>query len=135
MEKFKKFNSTYLLILPGLTTIKFKIYSIKTISSIIHNFILYNDDKIQKNNIIRSCKIIGISINLDGTENYLVKKNSELCEEIIGPDDVINDNDDDIYSEDSSISSDSKSKKNNLEQPKITNYFNKLDDNHMDIEN
>ena len=34
----------------------------------------YNDDKIQKNNIIRSCKIIGISINLDGTENYLVKK-------------------------------------------------------------
>ena len=94
----------------------------------------YNDDKIQKNNIIRSCKIIGISINLDGTENYLVKKNSELCEEIIGPDDVINDNDDDIYSEDSSISSDSKSKKNNLEQPKITNYFNKLDDNHMDIE-
>ena len=94
----------------------------------------YNDDKIQKNNIIRSCKIIGISINLDGTDNYLVKKNSELCEEIIGPDDVINDNDD-IYSEDSSISSDSKSKKNNLEQPKITNYFNKLDDNHMDIEN
>ena len=57
-----------------------------------------------------------------------------MCEEIIGPDDVINDNDD-IYSEDSSISSDSKSKKNNLEQPKITNYFNKLDDNHMDIEN
>ena len=34
----------------------------------------YNDDKIQKNNIIGSCKIIGISINLDGTENYLVKK-------------------------------------------------------------
>ena len=45
----------------------------------------YNDDKIQKNNIIR--------------------RNWELF-----------------------------SKKNNLEQPKITNYFNKLDDNHMDIE-
>ena len=58
-----------------------------------------------------------------------------MCEEIIGPDDVINDNDDDIYSEDSSLSSDSKGKKNNLEQPKITNYFNKLDDNHMDIDN
>ena len=34
----------------------------------------YNEDKIQKNNIIRSFKITGISIKLDGTENYLVKK-------------------------------------------------------------
>ena len=41
----------------------------------------YNEDKIQKNNIIRSFKITGISINLDRTENYLVKKNSELCED------------------------------------------------------
>ena len=61
------------------------------------------DIKIQNNyeiitpcNIINSFKITGISINLNGSEQHLLKKNDEINEEIILPNDVIL-SEDDIY--------------------------------------
>ena len=57
---------------------------------------IWNDDKIITiNNIRTSFKTTGISINLDGSEQHLIKKNNEIWEEIIFPNDVIL-NDDEI---------------------------------------
>jgi len=55
-----------------------------------------NDEIIKPCNTINSFKITGISINLNGSEQHLLKKNDEINEEIILPSDVIL-REDDIY--------------------------------------
>ena len=55
-----------------------------------------NDEIIKPCNTINSFKITGISINLNGSEQHLLKKNDEINEEIILPNDVIL-SEDDIY--------------------------------------
>ena len=54
----------------------------------------YDETKITVDIIKNSFKITGISINLDGSENYLVKKNDEVSVEIIVPDEFLEDNED-----------------------------------------
>jgi hypothetical protein len=49
----------------------------------------YNDDLISWKNIISSFKCTGISVKLDGTEQNLIKKYDDVCNEIILPSDVI----------------------------------------------
>ena len=48
-----------------------------------------NDEIITPCNIINSFKITQISINLNGSEQHLLKKTDEINEEIILPNDVI----------------------------------------------
>ena len=50
---------------------------------------LWNDDtKITKESIIKSFKVTGISVNLDGSEDNLIIHHDEICDEIISPLDV-----------------------------------------------
>lgn len=51
--------------------------------------IQYNEKGITSETIINSFKTTGISVNLDGSEQNLIKKNKYLCDEIILPNDVI----------------------------------------------
>jgi len=51
--------------------------------------IWYNDTLIKQSNIITSFKCTGISIKLDGSEQELVHKHNEICDEIIIPNDVV----------------------------------------------
>ena len=91
----------------------------------------YDDTKITVDIIKNSFKITGISINLDGTENHLVKKNDEVSEEIIVPEEFIEDN------EEEKIENDDKKEKLNKEiseLPKITEYFKKDESNYIDID-
>lgn len=115
-EKLKKYNASYLLIPPGLTRFihpldvsinaPFKKFlhhwdtdyrinhlnrkkpdCFEIIDAIVS--IWYNESSITKEIIIKSFKITGISINLNGSENHLVKKYDDLSEEIIAPDDAL----------------------------------------------
>lgn len=51
--------------------------------------IQFDEKIITPNNIIKSFETTGISINLDGSEQHMVKKNDEIWQEIILPNDVI----------------------------------------------
>ena len=49
----------------------------------------FNDNFISKDLIIKSFKITGISSNLDGLENSIIKHNEEIRKEIIIPNDIL----------------------------------------------
>ena len=70
----------------------------------------YNDDLISQKNIISSFKCTGISVKLDGTEQNLIKKYDDVCDEIILPLDVILN--DDFITEVENIYKDLEEKKN-----------------------
>lgn len=55
------------------------------------NHLLYDDNIITEDIISKSFKTTGISVMLDGSKNYMIKKNEEICEEIIIPSDFIDD--------------------------------------------
>ena len=50
---------------------------------------MYDDEQISLNEIIKLFKVTRISVNLDGSESLVVKKNSQLCDATIIPSDVI----------------------------------------------
>ena len=96
-----------------------------------------NDEIIKPCNTINSFKITGISINLNGSEQHLVKKNDEICEEIILLNDVIlslddkNTNAEDVLNNNNFAK---KKEKNELDN-KITDCYNiTKKDNMMDID-
>ena len=117
-EKFKKYNSDYILIPPGLTCfiqsldvslncplkkelqyqdIDYRIRNLNhkkpnsydVIDAVNH--LWYNDNIINENIISKSFKTTVISVILDVSENYMIKKNEEICEEIIIPSEFIDD--------------------------------------------
>ena len=51
--------------------------------------IWYNEKGITSDTIIYSFKTTGITVNMDGSEQNLVKKNEDICDELILPYDVI----------------------------------------------
>ena len=93
------------------------------------NDIWFNENYITKEQIIKSFKITGISSNLDGSENILIKHNEEIGDEIIVPNDVLQEKDNDI-----DIIEEKKTENIKIESnPKITDYFHII--NKMDLEN
>jgi hypothetical protein len=93
----------------------------------------YNDDLISWKNIISSFKCTGISVKLDGTEQNLIKKYDDVCNEIILPSDVILNVD--FITKAKNIYEDLEEKKINVKDGniKITSYF-KIENDVMDIE-
>lgn len=83
----------------------------------------YNVDLISRKNIISSFKFTVISVKLDGTEQNLIKKYDDFCDEIILPSDVILN--DDFITEAENIYKDLEEKKIIVKDGniKITNYF------------
>jgi len=98
--------------------------------------ILYNDALIKPNNIITSFKCTGISINLNGSEQELVHKHDEICDEIIILNDVILNSNvisivENIYNN-LNLKKEENTTKDGI--CKITDYFSKLNEDNMDIE-
>ena len=88
--------------------------------------------KITIETIEKSFKVTGISIKLDGTENHLVKKNEEFSDEIIEPDNLINEEE---YFDLENFNKKEDNKKTQIsDQTKITKYFSQIDSNDMDID-
>lgn len=160
IDIFKQHKSYFLLIPPGLTRfiqpldvgingpfkkamhhwdLDFRIKNLNNkkptrddiINAVVN--IWYNDDLISRKNIISSFKCTGISVKLDGTEQNLIKKYDEVCDEIILPSDVILN--DDFITEAENIYNDLEEKKIKVKDGnnKITNYF-KIENDVMDIE-
>ena len=98
-------------------------YKEKTLSTLIEG------------NIINSFKSTGISINLDGSEQHLVHKHAELCDEIIIPNDVILEPNEIDIAENIGNNLNLIKKENNKEgNSKITDYFSISNGASMDIE-
>ena len=86
-------------------------------------------------NIINSFKSTGISINLDGSEQHLVHKHAELCDEIIIPNDVIFEHNEIDIAENIGNNLNLIKEENNKEgNSKITDYFSISNGANMDIE-
>ena len=162
IDIFKKHKSYYILIPPGLTRfiqpldvsingpfkraihhwdIDFRIKNKNAkkpnpddiINAVVN--IWYNDALIKRSIIITSFKCTGISIQLDGSEQELVHKHDELCDEIIIPNDVIFNSNEISMAE--NISNNLNLKKEEITSKdgkcKITDYFTKLSEDNMDI--
>ena len=162
VDIFKKYNSYFILIPPGLTRfiqpldvsingpfkkamhhwdIDFRIQNKNekkpTPNDIINAVvdIWYNNTTIKQCNIINSFKSTGISINLDGSEQHLVHKHAELCDEIIIPNDVILEPNQIDIAENIGNNLNLIKEENNKEgNSKITDYFSISNGANMDIE-
>ena len=89
--------------------------------------IWFNENYITKEQIIKSFKITGISSNLDGSENHLIKHNEEIGDEIIVPNQILQEEDNDI-----DIIEEKKQENVKINDvPKITDYFHSI--NKMDL--
>ena len=78
-----------------------------------------------KDSIIKSFKVTGISVYLDGSEDNLIIHHHEICDEIISPLDV-NINDEEFKRIKENVEAEKKMKQNiSIDiQPKITSFFN-----------
>ena len=98
--------------------------------------IWYNDNSITQDIIIKSFKSTGISSNLDGSEDNLIIHHEEICDEIVSPYNLISD-EKELNQIIENVENERKKNyenKQDLSQPKITNFFTKNNNDKMDLD-